>query len=80
MPECLIFDLFGTLVEYEAGRTSQDFSLCYQQAAELGCTIGYAEFIRVWDSAFRETEQQVAPESGDKVINVCTRAYGLIIH
>ena len=49
MPECLIFDLFGTLVEYEAGRTLQDFSRSYKKATELGCAIGYADYVQVWD-------------------------------
>lgn len=72
MPECLIFDLFGTLVEYEVGRTSQDFSLCYQKAIELGCVRSSTNFVLVWDTAFREMEQQVAPENGEfHMLDVC---------
>lgn len=63
MPECLIFDLFGTLVEYEAGRTLQDFSRSYKQATELGCATGYIEYVQVWDSAFLKMEQATAPDN-----------------
>ena len=72
MPECLIFDLFGTLVEYEAGRTSQDFSRCFRQATELGCTTNYADFIRLWDSAFQQMEEETAPDNGEfHMFEVC---------
>jgi putative hydrolase of the HAD superfamily len=65
MPECLIFNLVGTLVEYEAGRTPQDFARCHHNAAELGCTMGYTEFIKVWDSAFRKMKQETVPDLGE---------------
>ena len=65
MPECLIFDLFGTLVEYEVGRTSQDFSRSYKKATELGCAIGYVDYIKVWDRAFLKMEQATAPDNSE---------------
>ena len=65
MPECLIFDLFGTLVEYEAGRTLQDFSRSYKKATELGCAIGYADYVQVWDSAFLKMEHATAPDNSE---------------
>lgn len=77
MPECLIFDLFGTLVEYEVGRTTQDFTLCYQKAVELGCAVGYADFIQVWDRAFLKLEQQAAPDNSEfHLSEVCDLVVG----
>ena len=72
MPECLIFDLFGTLVEYEAGRSSQDFSHCFKLAAEYGCRADYAEFTSAWDSAFQTLESEAAAATTEFHMNdVC---------
>lgn len=77
MPECLIFDLFGTLVEYEVGRTSQDFSRSYKKATELGCVIGYVDYIKVWDSAFLKMEQATAPDNSEfHLSEVCDLVVG----
>ena len=65
MPECLIFDLFGTLVEYQAGRSPLDFSRSFKKATELGCTTDYVGYIQVWDSAFLKMEQATAPDSSE---------------
>jgi len=72
MPECLIFDLFGTLVEYEAGSNSQDFFRSYKKATKLGCAIGYEDDIQVWDSAFLKMEQATAQDNSEFHLNeVC---------
>jgi len=77
MPECLIFGLFGTLVEYEVECTSQDFTRCYQKAAELGCAVGYADFVQVWDRALLTLEQQAAPDNGEfHLSEVCDLVVG----
>ena len=77
MPECLIFDLFGTLVDYEAGRTSQDFSRSFKKAAKLGCAIGYEDYIQVWDSAFLKMKQASAPDSSEfHLSEVCDLVVG----
>ena len=72
MPECLIFALFGTLVEYKVGSTSQDFARSYKKATELGCAIGYADYVQVWDSAFLKMEQASVPDNTEFHLNeVC---------
>ncbi|MEV0562291.1 HAD family hydrolase [Dactylosporangium sp. NPDC050588] len=48
----ILFDFFGTLVDYDAGRTSQGYPRAYAELGRLGATVSYAEFLQGWDGAF----------------------------
>lgn len=53
-PACLIFDLFGTLVDYEADRSNLHYRHCHEKS---GCTTGYDAFVAAWEAAFQQHEQ-----------------------
>jgi putative hydrolase of the HAD superfamily len=48
----ILFDFFGTLVDYDAGRTSQEYPRSHAELGRLGATVTYAEFVEGWDRTF----------------------------
>jgi putative hydrolase of the HAD superfamily len=59
----LLFDFFGTLVEYEAGRTKQAFHGSFELIRQAGSPHGYDQWVRTWDETFA-TMDQAAEASG----------------
>ena len=57
MPTCLLFDLFGTLVEYETDRTAHDLTVSWQifRDAARG-PVSYDEYVTGWERAFAKLE------------------------
>jgi putative hydrolase of the HAD superfamily len=65
MPACLLFDLFGTLVDYTADRRKVEYPATHRYCADLGLALTPQQFLDEWDSAFamceavgRETHQE----------------------
>lgn len=54
---CLIFDLFGTLVDYEPVRTNLAYRYCYEST---NCAHSYEEFVAAWESCFSRHEKTSA--------------------
>lgn len=52
MPDCLLFDLFGTLVDYEADLSKHSLPGTHQLANDLGAAADQAEHRQAWDDAF----------------------------
>ncbi|MEV0134336.1 HAD family hydrolase [Dactylosporangium sp. NPDC050688] len=52
MPTHILFDFFGTLVDYDARRTAQGFPRTHAELVGLGAGVSYAEFLAGWDRAF----------------------------
>ena len=57
MPTCLLFDLFGTLVEYETDRSAHDLTVSWQifRDAARG-PVSYDEYVTGWERAFAKLE------------------------
>jgi len=54
MMRCVLFDFFGTLVEYSASRTDQGYATSHRLLVEAGARLDYAAFLEVWsDEAVR---------------------------
>ncbi len=49
---CILFDLFGTLVQYDAGRVSQDYTATYQFVRSLGSVVSYDDFLHETELVF----------------------------
>ena len=45
----VLFDFFGTLVDYDPSRTAQGYRRTHALLGELGTAIGYAEMLSTWD-------------------------------
>ena len=54
---CVLFDLFGTLVQYDAGRVSQDFSQTFKLFDGLANQLSYDTFIGAVDGVFSELDR-----------------------
>lgn len=50
VPSVVLFDFFGTLVEYSASRTEQGYERSFAVLEEAGCSLGYNDFLQLWSS------------------------------
>ncbi|MDG6108448.1 HAD family hydrolase [Dactylosporangium aurantiacum] len=48
----ILFDFFGTLVDYDARRTAQGYPRTYAALTRLGAGVSYAQFLEGWDRTF----------------------------
>ena len=48
VPTHVLFDFFGTLVDYSASRTDQGYHASHRLASELGADLTYARFLDEW--------------------------------
>lgn len=53
---CILFDLFGTLVQYDAGRVGQDFSQTYELVQSAGASLTYEALLSSIDQVFSELD------------------------
>lgn len=57
----VLFDLFGALVTYDAGRTVQDYGGSHEILRRHGLDLSYGEFVTTWDALFTTFEEASAP-------------------
>jgi putative hydrolase of the HAD superfamily len=55
-PTHLLFDFFGTLVDYNASQTEQGFSRSYDLAVARGASLPYAEFLERLNGTWMDLE------------------------
>jgi len=55
--EALLFDFFGTLVEYQPDRSRLGSPRTHELAASMGFPGNHEEFVRIWDAASTELER-----------------------
>lgn len=48
----ILFDFFGTLVDYDARRTAQGYPRSHAELRRLGAGVSYEEFLAGWDRTF----------------------------
>jgi putative hydrolase of the HAD superfamily len=53
----LLFDFFGTLVEYSASRTEQGFGRSHGLLRQLGADLAYEEFLSAWSRVAAEFDR-----------------------
>ena len=51
-PEAILFDFFGTLVDYSSSRIEQDYHRSYKLIESMGSSLGYAQFLQAWSAQF----------------------------
>lgn len=49
-PEVIIFDFFGTLVDYSPSRTEQGYYRSHNLVESMGAELEYAQFLRDWSA------------------------------
>lgn len=52
--QAVVFDLFGTLVEYKHERLDQDYRQTYRLVAEAAPAVTYEEFLACWGRVFSD--------------------------
>lgn len=57
-PTHLLFDFFGTLVDYNASQTEQGFSRSYDLAVTRGASLPYADFLERLNGTWMDLEAQ----------------------
>ena len=60
--KCILFDFFGTLVDYDASGLSQDYHKTYELWLSLGATFDYSEFLQLTADSFTR-QIELAEES-----------------
>lgn len=55
-PTYLLFDFFGTLVDYNPSNTEQDFSSSHQLLKDAGSSISYDDFLELGRTAFGDLD------------------------
>jgi putative hydrolase of the HAD superfamily len=56
-PTHVLFDFFGTLVEYSASRTAQGYAQAYDLLTQSGSKLSYEQFLSLWELTFLEFER-----------------------
>jgi putative hydrolase of the HAD superfamily len=51
-PTHLLLDFFGTVVEYSASRTAQEYARTFELTTRMGSTLGYRGSLDAWSEAF----------------------------
>jgi putative hydrolase of the HAD superfamily len=59
----VIFDFFGTLVQYSDSLTGQGYQQSYRLLLQAGADLGYEDFLRQWSAFFTEFDRK-AESSG----------------
>jgi hypothetical protein len=50
--QVILFDFFGTLVEYSASRVAQGFERSWLLMVQADCRLGYDDWLVAWDTCF----------------------------
>ena len=58
MIDTILFDFFGTIVDYSHSRQVQDYSASHQFMEAAGASIDYEQYVRSWDEAFCNLEDE----------------------
>ena len=56
----LLFDFFGTLVDYSASRTEQGYERSFALLRDSGCRLDYAGFLTAWSKVSEELDAAAA--------------------
>ncbi|WP_327004013.1 HAD family hydrolase [Dactylosporangium sp. NBC_01737] len=71
----ILFDFFGTLVRYDARRTSQGYPRSHAELVRLGATVSYADFVEGWDRTFAVFDRGSEPEDREFSMTQVGTAY-----
>lgn len=68
----LLFDFFGTLVEYSPSRTEQGFERAHAVAVEAGASFEYGAFLGAWEAHFEAFDRGVVEHAEYSMDQLCT--------
>ncbi len=54
--QCVLFDLFGTLLHYDPGRTNQNYPISYEFVRSLAREVTYEQFLATVEQTFTELD------------------------
>lgn len=56
--KAVLFDFFGTLVNYSTSRVAQGYCTTHSYVKDIGIDINYSEFLKAWVDAHEECDSQ----------------------
>lgn len=75
MIEVVLFDVFGTLIEYQADRRRLGYPTTHELARHSGVDLTYDEFVATWDAASRALEERTAASHEEFSMMDAARAF-----
>ena len=75
MTSHILFDFFGTLVDYSASRTKQGYEQSHRLLSRADGDLGYEEFLALWSSQFDEFERKAEESSSEFSMTDIVRAF-----
>jgi putative hydrolase of the HAD superfamily len=61
----LLFDFFGTLVDYSPSRTEQGFEAAHAILSQAGATLSYGDFLATWDAHFEGFDRRASVDHSE---------------
>ncbi|HXW45824.1 MAG TPA: HAD family hydrolase [Streptosporangiaceae bacterium] len=61
-PTHVLLDFFGTIVTYSPGPDAQPYRRSHEMVAAMGATVGYADFLQVWEWESAQLEERSAAD------------------
>lgn len=71
----ILFDFFGTLVDYSPSRTEQGYDSSYALLRELGATLSYEEFLDGWSRTSAAFDRRSDADDSEFSMTECGAAY-----
>jgi len=69
----LLLDFFGTIVDYSPSRTEQGYHRSHELIINMGCDLGYTEFLQQWSAVSSRFDQRsVADDSEFSMVDVAS--------
>lgn len=75
-PEVVLFDFFGTLVEYKRDWTVLAYPASHELVASWGSGLSHSAFIAAWEAAFAELESVAAATHEEHTMLAPAAAFG----
>lgn len=72
---CLVFDFFGTLVDYSPSRTAQGYRRTHALYRSTGGSLDYPAFLACWSAAFAELDEATAASRREYSMDEAVRVF-----
>jgi putative hydrolase of the HAD superfamily len=71
----VLFDFFGTLVEYSASRTKQGYEQSHRLLSHAEADLDYEEFLSLWSAVFAECDRKAEKSAREFSMTDLARAF-----
>lgn len=71
----ILFDFFGTLVDYSDSRTEQGYHATHRLLQSFGISFTYSEFLRLWENEAEQFDARSALDNAEFSMDDVSRAF-----